>query len=115
MPNEHTTDRRRHPRVTAVRACKVRPARSVRYLPAQTADVSGGGALVRLDSEHELKPGEAIEVAVAWNGEAVLPDEAVQRAIIRRVYTTGDGQQAVGVEFEMAGELPEAVAPRLAA
>lgn len=96
-------ERRTFPRLRITRSCKVFHLGTQRFLAARTADVSAYGALLRIDSPRTLQPGEELDIAVAWDGEPLLPEEALKRATIIR---TGPGAlsdsercQTVAVQF----------------
>jgi len=103
-------ERRRFERRVVVRPCKVRTAGSGRYAAAQTSDYSSGGALVCVGVEHAIAAGDQIEFGVAWHNEAILSDETLRTATVRRVVPMNEHQQAVGVEFAEAD--PEIVTRR---
>lgn len=94
-------DRRQHQRDIIVRPCKVRDAQSLRYIPAKTSDYSRGGALLCVGSEHNFKSGDTIEVGIAWANEAVLADERLTPARVKRVSLIDEHFQALGIEFDL--------------
>lgn len=93
------TEQRRFRRVTIARKCKVFHAPSGRYWPGETSDVSAGGCLLRVDALRGLKPGQEVEVYVAWTGRCLLSASDAVPGTIRRVMRN-DGGQWVGVEFK---------------
>lgn len=98
----HAIERRRHDRHIVVRPCKLRDRRSLLFSPGQTHDVSPSGALLKVDSARSFSPGDEVEVAVAWNHDAVLSSEGLVRARVRRVCPIDYHHQAIAVEFERA-------------
>jgi len=93
-------ERRRHPRLTLVRPCKVRDCRTLVFSPGLTSDVSVSGALLRIDRTRPIAPGDELEVAVAWTRDAVLSAQSMVRAKVRRVTPIDHHHQSVAVEFE---------------
>ncbi|MBL0926688.1 MAG: PilZ domain-containing protein [Phycisphaerales bacterium] len=92
-------ERRRSARTAVARPCKVLDRRSLRFSPGETADVSDGGALLRIDRGRPFAPGDELDVAVAWSHQPVLADSSLVRAVVRRVTVIDDAHQAIGVEF----------------
>ncbi|MCC6675648.1 MAG: PilZ domain-containing protein [Phycisphaerales bacterium] len=84
-------ERRSFPRLRITRSCKVFHPGTQKFLPARTTDVSAYGALLRIDSPRALQPGEELDIAVAWDGEPILPQECLMRATVVR---TGPGTLA---------------------
>lgn len=96
-------DRRRHPRLTLMRPCKVGTHGACRFAFARTRDVSRSGAMLEMDLERPLNPGDRIDLAVAWRDEPVLPSTALIEAKVIRVLPTGKpNRHAVAVEFQRA-------------
>ncbi len=93
-------ERRRHERNIVVRPCKVRDRRNLLFSPGQTHDVSESGALLKVDSARSFAPGDEVEVAVAWNHDAVLMSEGLVKARVRRVFPIDYHHQAIALEFE---------------
>lgn len=93
-------ERRRHERRVLERGCKVLHARSLRYMAAQTRDLSPGGALLDLASERPLSVGDRIELLVDWDGHGVGARSAMVGATIVRVGERPDRRQRVGVAFD---------------
>lgn len=94
-----TSDRRTNPRHCVVKSCKIRDRRTARYSPGQTADISHGGALIRVDRARAFGPGDELDLVVAWGDGVVLPAEALVRAIVRRVTPIDHHHQALAVQF----------------
>ena len=90
------------------RPAKVYHVPSRKYLAAQTCDLSGTGALLRVESPRRLVPGEMVEVLVQWSGRVLLNAGDLVKARVARVLPQA-GYQLVGVEFEVAvGEVAAA-------
>jgi c-di-GMP-binding flagellar brake protein YcgR len=103
-------DRRRSPRTLFVRPCKVRAIGRTGFSPAETTDLSAGGALIRVDRNRHLKVDDWIDVAVAWDRQPLLASDDAIRARIRRVVPIDHHSQAIGVEFHQAMETSLAAA-----
>lgn len=96
-------ERRREARTALERPCKVFHGPSRRYLMAWTQDLSRGGALMRVDSSRPLKPGDEVEVLIAWRDRQLLDASDQVPAVVVRVLDTGGRWQHVGLRF-LAGE-----------
>jgi len=71
-----------------------------RYAAARTADLSEGGALLRLGSpDPRLTPGRRVRVAIG--GPGVVRASALREAAVVRVQGT-----EIAVRFEVAGQTP---------
>ena len=106
-------ERRRFPRHSLDSSCKLLDRRTARFWPAQTADVSEGGALLRVALNRPLRPGDQIDVYISRDRRAVLDSSDATRARVVRVISSGPVSQAVAVEFECRREpasLPQLVA-----
>jgi hypothetical protein len=93
------SDRRKHQRQPVIRHCKVRDRRTAAYAPGQTADLSMGGALIRVDRARPFGPGDEVDLVVSWDDRAVLSADSLVRARVRRVTPIDHHHQAVAVEF----------------
>jgi hypothetical protein len=96
------TDRRQHERVWTTRGCRVRGIARVRSEPAETANISQGGALIRVGTTSAFGIGDEVEVVVAREGQGLLRAEDAIRGIVRRVVPMDFHHQAIGVEFALA-------------
>ena len=81
------------------RPCKVLHAPTGRYAAGHTSDLSRGGVLLELHWARVLRPGDDIEVFIAWSDRTILQAQDGIRGCVRRVLTATDGRQMVGVEF----------------
>jgi hypothetical protein len=97
---ESTMERRRHEREVLVRPCKVRSVRSLLFTPAETTNVSVSGALVRVPRGSSFGVGDELEIAVAWDHEAVVPSHRLVRARVKRITPIDCHHQAIGVEYQ---------------
>lgn len=97
-------DRRKHPRHLVARLCKIRDRRTAMYSAGKTADVSAGGALIAVERERPLGPGDELDIVVAWGESIVLSVESMLRCVVRRVTPTSGGRQLVAIEFTQSAE-----------
>ncbi|MGD9691468.1 MAG: PilZ domain-containing protein [Phycisphaerales bacterium] len=95
-----TTERRRHPRIASVRPAKVFVPEALRFAPAQTTDLSEGGALLCVDRSRPLAPGDVIEVLVTPKDPGLSTVSEMTRARVVRVTPVDHFQQAVAVEYD---------------
>lgn len=107
MTTQNPADRREHTRVDMSRPCKVFLPATARSCAGRTRNVSAGGALVELDSPRDLKPGDTMELGIAWTNRAILPADAlVEAKIVRHVSTLilpdGTARRTIGVQFNQA-------------
>lgn len=100
------SDRRRYRRVAVAKPAKIFLRDALRYAPAETTDVSAGGALIRVDRARAMRPGDAVDIAVGGPGApAVIASDAMIEARIVRVLPIDHFHQAVAVEFKQPVEL----------
>jgi hypothetical protein len=93
-----TQEQRRAPRVSFSRAAKVLHVPSLKYLPAQTCDLSQTGALVRVLAPRRFGPGDEVELFVQWGSAVLLGEGDRIKGVVRRVLASERGQ-VLGVEF----------------
>lgn len=84
-------ERRAHPRESLTRPCKLYVPRIGRYVSGQTSNLSEGGALVWLDRDGGLEPGDSIFLGVAMlRRQVVLTSSQMHEARVERVMRTTD-------------------------
>lgn len=110
---EPRTDRRREARQAVTRPCKVRHAPTGRYLAAQTRDVSRLGTLLTIDCPREIRPGDQVDVLIAWDDRGLLHEEEARSGTVVRVMQGPGQRQYVGVS--LAREMESRATGRLAA
>ena len=91
-------DRRREPRVSLTRPCKVFESRSRKYSAGTTCNVSHDGMLVRLARPASVEPGDLVYVAVARKRQCPLLRSAdmLEARVVRAVWI-GSGECTVAV------------------
>ncbi|MBL8990062.1 MAG: PilZ domain-containing protein [Phycisphaerae bacterium] len=94
-----TPERRRHPRLTVSLPCKLATGGVSRFAFARTQNVSQSGALLEMDFERPINPGDRLNLAVAWRDQAVIPAHALREAKVIRVSPVGQRRHIVAVEF----------------
>jgi hypothetical protein len=102
-------ERREHPRQPLRRPAKLRNPLNERYLPAESVDLSAGGALLRVSDPARLEAGQPVAVAVAGRADQPLlrRDEMHTGRVVRRL--GHHGSQYVAVAFDQpARHLPAA-------
>jgi PilZ domain len=92
-----TSERRGHPRRALIRPCKVRVAKSGKFVAASTRDVSSGGALLVLDRRANLTPGDEIEFGIAWNSGVIIRADEMAHGRVVRVVAEGGQTESVAV------------------
>lgn len=97
-------ERRRHSRLPLVRDCKLRARSAPAFSPAQTTNLSQGGALVRVPAARCFAPGDRIDVALPGANEPLIATDALIHARVRRVIPIDHHHQALGIEFDEALE-----------
>ncbi|MDX2114051.1 MAG: PilZ domain-containing protein [Planctomycetota bacterium] len=108
-------ERRKHPRMVLVKACKIRDRRTAMFSPAQTSDYSEGGALLHIERARPFSLGDEIDLAVAWEDGRVLSGSTMARAIVRRVTIVSPTRQQVALEFAAAEAAGEPLSAAIAA
>ena len=99
MTTEIEQDRRRFPRATVVRPCKIRDRRNLGLCAGETTDLSRGGSLVCVQRERNFKPGDEIEFGVTWDASPIIKSESMVKARVIRVLPIDHYQQALAIEF----------------
>jgi c-di-GMP-binding flagellar brake protein YcgR len=98
-------DRRAHPRHPVNRPAKLRRLADGRYLPAETVDLSAGGAMLELERASNLQAGETIELAIASHPrEAILPASRLRRGRVVRQLGQ-DRTSYLAIQFAQPQEL----------
>jgi hypothetical protein len=92
-------ERRHTPRLLMDRRAKVYCPLTRRFYAARTLDVSRTGAMISVTTPRTLRVGDEIEVAIAWNDRAVIPQSAMVKGIIMRVAARIGDHQALGIQF----------------
>jgi c-di-GMP-binding flagellar brake protein YcgR len=90
-------ERRRYPRIELARACKL--ADGSQALPAITADVSRGGALLLIDAHAHFSPGQTVELRIAWDARPTVHHGQTIPARIVRVGAR-QGRTTVAIGFD---------------
>lgn len=105
-----TRDRRAHPRHHAELNCKLLRPAFARYITARTTDVGPGGARIDLRTTAPLEAGEVIDIAVAWNRDAVIRSRDLIAARVVRAGPLLSDRQQIAVRFETEQHRAEALA-----
>ncbi|MEQ8844139.1 MAG: PilZ domain-containing protein [Phycisphaerales bacterium] len=100
MSNTPGDDRRRFPRQTVVRPCRIRDGRTLNAGVGETSDLSRSGALLRMQRGRMFSPGETIEIGVALDNDPLMRTEDLRPARVVRVLSIDHYHQALAVEFE---------------
>lgn len=95
-------EQRQHARSNVSRPCKVFHRATGRYWPAVMWDLSMGGSLLAVDAPRELKPGEEIDLHIAWSARTLLSIRDGLPGQVRRVLLRSDGKQMIGIAFSHA-------------
>ena len=95
-----TPNRRRYERATAEIACKCRRSAKTLFAPAQTIDLSAGGASLQINSPRTTKPGDRL--ALAFNSPTcpILNASKMIGATVVRVTPIDNNTQHIAVEFD---------------
>ena len=97
--SSQSQEKRSSPRLQFSRSAKVYSPLTRRYYAARTIDMSRGGAMISVSSPRTLLPGDAIEIAIAWDDRTLIPQTSMMRAQVTRVVGRMGEHQAVGVRF----------------
>ncbi|MBO6512436.1 MAG: PilZ domain-containing protein [Phycisphaerales bacterium] len=95
-----TTNRRRYERAPAEIACKCRRSANTLYAPAQTINLSPGGAALELTSPRSTQVGDRL--ALAFNSPTcpILSANKMISATVVRVTPINHDRQHIAVEFD---------------
>lgn len=97
---DHPSERRKHPRLAAVRPCKVLRHEGRSYTFARTSDYSLGGVLMEIVAARPLCVGDRLSVAIAWGDEPIIPTKSLIPAAVVRAGMMIEGKQRVAVRFD---------------
>jgi c-di-GMP-binding flagellar brake protein YcgR len=92
-------ERRQHERLQTTRGCKLRAVARPGFSPAQTTNLSLGGALLCVPNDRPYAPGDEVELALPLQGQSLVRSDELIRARIRRVVPIDHHQQALGLQF----------------
>jgi len=92
-------DQRNFDRKDVVRKCKVCLPGRPTAAAGETTNVSESGCLVRLGRNGDLKVGDEVRIAIAWDGQGIIRDEELVTACVRRVVPIDHHHQAIGLEY----------------
>jgi len=107
-PAAGAANRRQHVRHMLARPCTLHGARAADPVPATTANISAGGALLCVPRATDFAAGESVSVVIALLDEADLASAPFRRARVVRVTPMDCHHQAVAVQFEEAKGLAQA-------
>jgi hypothetical protein len=99
-------EQRAAPRFPAARPCRLYHHATGRYLSAWTCDVSAGGTLLRVRATRRLRPGEQIDVLIAWHDHQLLHAADQVRGTVTRTLDAPDRSQLVAIRFALPAALP---------
>ncbi|MGJ8637093.1 MAG: PilZ domain-containing protein [Phycisphaerales bacterium] len=108
-----TTNRRRYERAHAEIACKCRRSANTLFAPAQTIDLSPGGAALQITSPRSTQVGDRL--ALAFNSPTcpILSAKKMISATVVRVTPIDHDCQRIAVEFDAPQfNLTELAAPQ---
>lgn len=94
------TNRRRYERATAEIACKCRRSAKTLYAPAQTLDLSPGGASLQITSPRPTEIGDRLALAFNSPDCPIMSAAKMIGARVVRVTPLRDNQQHIAVEFD---------------
>ena len=93
------TERRQTMRQPVIRRCRIRDRRSLLFASGITQNCSKGGVLVGLPVPRPLAIGDAVEVLVAWAGDALVQANAPTHGRVVRI-EDHQGEQRIAVAFD---------------
>jgi len=93
-------DRRLYPRTRSVRASKIFHRAGLAYAPAETTDLSEGGALLKVHSSRRFDPGDVVDIVVEPKVDpGLIRTRSLIEAVVMRASPLGDDRQYVAVRF----------------
>lgn len=93
-------ERRRHERAELQKPCKVLHAPTLRYMAAETRDISRSGALLELSHHRTLSVGDRVDVLVDWATRGIVDRSAMVGATVVRDGGREGLRQRIGVVFD---------------
>jgi len=100
-------DRRVYTRMPLVRGCKLLDQKSAKFVPAETANVSQGGLLLRAPATRPFAAGDRVEVAVGWGNVPIAASVKMAGGVVVRVMDIDHVHQALAVRFDHAEAVEE--------
>jgi hypothetical protein len=113
-PKTATAERRRAARIPHEQPCKVYQPRQRRFVAGTTRNLSMGGAMIELNQQIPLLPGERVQVGLGvrrTDGFLKL-DEMVEAEVLRAV--TFDGRTTIALQYRGREDDAGRLAPRAA-
>lgn len=95
-----TTNRRRYERAHTEIACKCRRSANTLFAPAQTIDLSPGGASLQITSPRPTQLGDRLALAFNSPSCPILSAAKMVSATVVRVTPIDHERQRVAVEFD---------------
>lgn len=95
-----TTNRRRYERASAEIACKCRRSANTLFAPAQTIDLSPGGAALQITSPRSTQVGDRLALAFNSPSCPILSAAKMVSATVVRVTPIDHDRQHIAVEFD---------------
>jgi len=95
-------DRRQHPRMPLVRGCKLLDQKSAKFIPAETANISQGGLMIRVPATRPFSAGDRVEVAVGWGNIPIAASVKMAGATIVRVLDIDHLHQGLAIKYDRA-------------
>jgi len=95
-----TPNRRRYQRANTEIACKCRRSAKTLFAPAQTIDLSPGGAYIEINSPRPTNPGDRLALAFNSPSCPILSAAKMITATVVRVTPLDDNRQNIAVEFD---------------
>lgn len=99
LTQQDASERRRHRRFNVARPGKIFRRSTQQFVPASSRDLSFGGTLLELQADRPVAVGEILDVGLAMNSKAILPEAALIRGIVVRAKMTSPTTQLVAVRY----------------
>jgi hypothetical protein len=98
-PTAATPDRRRETRIPHEQPCKIYQPRDRRFVAGSTCNLSPGGAMVRLNQQLAMLPGETVRVGlgVRRTDSFLKLEEMVEAEVLRAV--SFDGCTTIALQY----------------
>ncbi len=92
-------ERRRHRRFGISRDGKVYSPDTRSYSPAQTRDLSVGGAMLEVEADRPFATGQRVGIAVASTTDGVVRNESMVQAVVVRAEALRGRKQTIAVRY----------------
>ncbi len=85
-----------------VRGCKLLDQKSAKFVPAETANISQGGLLMRVPATRPFAAGDRVEIAVGWGNVPIAASVKMSGGVVVRVLDIDHVHQGLAIRYDHA-------------